>query len=249
MHKSLLLTTGLALAFAVSSVSAQELGKKREPLTGGAIVVHSAYRSSTITGMAVRNSSGENLGKIEDLVIDLNSGEVRYAALSFGGFLGVGDKLFAVPMRSLRLVVADKDRHFVLNVDKERLEKAPGFDKNSWPDFANPNWSVDVDKFYQADTTAKPAKIVKTSKTAKTADTDGMRHDGIVVNTKDNRLTMSDKDGENQHSHDIDGKAKIMLDGKPAQLKDLKSGYALTVTTDANAVVMAIDARSRRVER
>lgn len=244
MRKKLLLTTGLALALAVSSAWGQELGKKRAPLTGGAIVVHSAYRASTITGMAVRNSSDENLGKIEDLVIDLNSGEVRYAALSFGGFLGVGDKLFAVPMRSLRLVVADKDRHFVLNVDKKRLEKAPGFNKDAWPDFANPNWSVDVDKFYEADARDTKVKTIKT-----VAKTNGTRHDGIVVNIKDNRLTMTDKDGETPHSHDIDAKVAIMLDGKPAQLNDLKSGYAVTVTTGANAVVMAIDARSRRAER
>lgn len=232
MQRKLTCTLGLAVALAVSSAWAQEAAKKRDPApSGGAIVTNSAYRSSTITGMAVRNSEGDELGKIEDLVIDLNSGDVRYAALSFGGFLGIGDKLFAVPMRSLRLISADKDRHFVLNVDKERLEKAPGFNKDSWPDFANPNWSVDVDKFYEADSKASP------------------RHEGIVVNTKKNRLTMSDKSGKSPHSHDVSDEVKITLDGKPARLAELKPGHAVTVFTGTNAVVEAIEARSRKVER
>ena len=78
MQRKLTCTLGLALALAVSSAWAQQAAEQRDPVpSSGAIVTNSAYRSSTITGMAVRNSEGDELGKIEDLVIDLNSGETK----------------------------------------------------------------------------------------------------------------------------------------------------------------------------
>jgi sporulation protein YlmC with PRC-barrel domain len=83
----------------------------------------------------VVNADGQDLGKIEDIVIDLTTGEVGYAALSFGGFLGMGDKLFALPWKVLH-VEPDRDR-VVVSVSKELLEKAEGFNKNDWPDLAD----------------------------------------------------------------------------------------------------------------
>ena len=59
--------------------------------------------SSTLTGDSVRNPEGEDLGDIKDLMIDTASGNVEYAVLSFGGFLGLGDKLFALPWPALKL--------------------------------------------------------------------------------------------------------------------------------------------------
>ena len=94
--------------------------------TAGAIEMPTTFRSSKLVGMEVRNPEGEDLGKIEDLVIDLHSGQVRYAALSFGGFLGVGDKLFAVPMKSMTFVPSDDDSHFVLDVEQATAGERPG---------------------------------------------------------------------------------------------------------------------------
>lgn len=91
--------------------------------------------SSSICGDKVRNTKGEHLGAIKDLMIDLQTGAVEYAVLSFGGVLGLGDKLFAVPWGAMALDTAEK--LFVLDVDKEYLEKAPGFEKDAWPDFAS----------------------------------------------------------------------------------------------------------------
>lgn len=67
----------------------------------------------------------------KDLVLDPRTGRVAYAVLDFGGFLGIGNKLFAVPLESMTLDT--KAHRFVLDVDKERLENAPGFDKSDWP--------------------------------------------------------------------------------------------------------------------
>lgn len=102
--------------------------------------------ASSINGNSVRNGSGEDLGKIEDLMINTQSGSVEYAVLSFGGILGIGDKLFAVPMQALA-VDADEEE-FVLHESKERLEDAPGFDKDNWPDTADDKWQQQVRAYY-----------------------------------------------------------------------------------------------------
>ncbi len=102
--------------------------------------------ASSLIGDDVRNSDGEDLGHIEDIMLDLQTGRVAYAVLSFGGFLGMGDKLFAVPWHSLKLV--EEEKAFVLEVDKDTLRNAPGFDKNNWPDMADPGWGTQIYNFY-----------------------------------------------------------------------------------------------------
>jgi len=106
----------------------------------------STLSATTLIGDKVVNRQGENLGKIEDLMIDPEQGRVGYAVLSFGGFMGMGDKLFAVPMQALKLSRADK--WFVLDVDKERLKNAPGFDKNNWPDISDRSFGTTVYSYY-----------------------------------------------------------------------------------------------------
>jgi len=107
-------------------------------------------RSSAMTGMAVRSPADKDLGKVEDLVIDMHSGSIRYVAISFGGLLGVGDKLFAVPFRALHVQhePGSKSPHFVMNVDKPTLENAKGFDKKNWPDFADPKFAQENDRHF-----------------------------------------------------------------------------------------------------
>jgi len=104
--------------------------------------------ATTIVGDKVLNTAGEQLGTIKELMIDLNDGLIAYAVLSFGGFLGMGDKLFAIPWEALTI---DTENHaFILDVDKEVLENAPGFDKGHWPDNAKyeANWLLGVYEYY-----------------------------------------------------------------------------------------------------
>lgn len=106
-------------------------------------------RASKIIGTDVKNSQGQNLGKVKELVLDPETGQVVYAVVSFGGVLGVGDKLFAVPWRVLSWT-RDKE-YYILNVDKDTLKKAPGFDKKHWPDSAA-KWQQqreELDQFYR----------------------------------------------------------------------------------------------------
>lgn len=103
--------------------------------------------ASTLIGNPVRNRAGEDLGKIEEIMLDTQHNRISYAVLSFGGFLGIGDKLFAVPWEALEV---DGDDHCcVLDVAKERLENAPGFDKDNWPTFSDPTWRTEVHGYYE----------------------------------------------------------------------------------------------------
>lgn len=102
--------------------------------------------ASTLMGDDVKNAQGENLGDIKDVMIDTDSGKVAYYVLSFGGFMGMGDKLFAIPPQATR--VDTEKKCLVLNVDKDRLENAPGFDKDSWPDMADPAFRDRIYGYY-----------------------------------------------------------------------------------------------------
>jgi sporulation protein YlmC with PRC-barrel domain len=102
--------------------------------------------ASTLTGDKVTNLDGDKLGHLEEIVIDLHSGRVDYAVLSSGGFLGLGDKLFAIPWD---LITVDSEREeIVLDISKETLENAPGFDKDNWPDVHDRDWVDDVYRYY-----------------------------------------------------------------------------------------------------
>jgi sporulation protein YlmC with PRC-barrel domain len=103
--------------------------------------------ASTLKDEKVVNPAGDDLGNIEDYMIDLDNGRIAYCVLSFGGFLGMGDKLFAVPWSALTLDTVNK--RFILNIDRERLKDAPGFDKDNWPDMTNADWGTRVYSFYR----------------------------------------------------------------------------------------------------
>jgi hypothetical protein len=102
-------------------------------------------KSSDVVGVSVINPAKENLGKIEEIVLDKLSGQVRYVVLSFGGFLGMGDKYFPFPWKSF--AYNDAENSFVLNVSKEKLKIENGFDKDHWPDMSR--WSETVDTYYR----------------------------------------------------------------------------------------------------
>jgi sporulation protein YlmC with PRC-barrel domain len=88
--------------------------------------------ASSLIGNKVHNPEGENLGEIKDVMVNISNGRIEYMIIEFGGFLGIGEKFFAVPFYVLSL---DTDRHaFILNQKREVLENAPGFDKDHWPE-------------------------------------------------------------------------------------------------------------------
>lgn len=103
--------------------------------------------ASSLSSDRVINKAGEDLGKVRDLMIDIVHGRVGYVVLSFGGVLGIGDKLFAIPWDK---IAVDEDREaLVLDVTKNVLEQAPGFDKDNWPDMADPDWGSQIHAYYE----------------------------------------------------------------------------------------------------
>jgi len=103
--------------------------------------------ASKIIGESVINRGNEDLGKIHELVIDAKDGRIAYAVLSFGGFMGMGDKLFAMPWKAFDF--SEDKNTLVLSVDKAKLKAAPGFDPNSkWPDFADRTWGNTIYSYY-----------------------------------------------------------------------------------------------------
>jgi sporulation protein YlmC with PRC-barrel domain len=102
--------------------------------------------ADTLLGEDVVNNEEDDLGDIKEIMIDMRTGQVAYAVLSFGGLLGIGEKLFAVPWQALQLDTVNK--RFVLDVDKERLESAPGFDADAWPDMSDATWANQINTFY-----------------------------------------------------------------------------------------------------
>jgi sporulation protein YlmC with PRC-barrel domain len=112
-------------------------------------------RGKDLMGLNVYGENDEKLGDIKDLVIDPKEGKIRYAVLTFGGFLGMGDKFFAVPWSDIQFISKGttstgtvKEDYCTLSISKDELKNAPGFDKNNWPNFADQNWSSNVDKYY-----------------------------------------------------------------------------------------------------
>ncbi|GAB2877174.1 hypothetical protein GCM10027046_01250 [Uliginosibacterium flavum] len=102
--------------------------------------------ASSLSSDDVYNPKDEKLGSIKELMLDIESGKIRYAVLSFGGFLSLGEKLFAVPWSAL--TVDTENKRIVMDTDEEHLKNAPGFDSDNWPNMADSTWEKSVHAYY-----------------------------------------------------------------------------------------------------
>lgn len=103
-------------------------------------------RVDDVQGMDIYNLKGEEIGVVESVTIDTDKGDIAYVVISHGGFLGMGEKMFAVPWKEFRMT-NDRDA-LVLNVSEKTLENAPGFDEDNWPNMGDPNWRNRIDSYY-----------------------------------------------------------------------------------------------------
>jgi sporulation protein YlmC with PRC-barrel domain len=140
--------------FAVSAALAQDAVPKandKTPATGEArVAIAHMFRAHDLIGLNVRNKANENIGSVNDLVVDMKSGEVRYVAVSHGGVAGVGGKLFAVPWDAMTFQMGEPNkadsRFFVFDVTKEQLDNAKGFDTSHWPNVGDAQWAKTAGK-------------------------------------------------------------------------------------------------------
>jgi sporulation protein YlmC with PRC-barrel domain len=102
--------------------------------------------TGSLTSNKVVSPAGDALGDVKDIMLDMQSGRVSYVVLSFGGFLSIGEKLFAVPWDALKLDTVNKT--FAMDIAKDRLETAPGFEKDAWPNMADATWARDIHAYY-----------------------------------------------------------------------------------------------------
>lgn len=102
--------------------------------------------ASSIIGDTVENLRGEKLGSIDNLMVNVNTGMVEYVVVELSAFLGIGGKLFAIPFQELKL--QPEKRAFILDRDRDFLEKLPGFDKKHWPD-TNNHYYDDVNLYWR----------------------------------------------------------------------------------------------------
>lgn len=102
--------------------------------------------TSDVIGKNVIGLDQEKLGKIREIVLDKASGVVRYAVLTFGGFMGVGSEFYAIPWETLAYCV--EEDAFKVNFNKEEIKQAPGFNQDSWPDFADQTLGKSTSDFY-----------------------------------------------------------------------------------------------------
>ena len=102
--------------------------------------------ADSLAGDPVKNLDGDKVADVKNIMIDLTTGQVAYVVLSYGGFLGVGDKYFAVPWAAVR--VDQDDKALVIDLDEDVMSNAPGFDKDDWPDFSSHDWNQHVHAHY-----------------------------------------------------------------------------------------------------
>jgi sporulation protein YlmC with PRC-barrel domain len=103
-------------------------------------------RSSTLFSYRIKSPQGEDLGKIEEVMIDMEIKRIAYAVLSFGGFWGLGDKWVPVPWDAL--VFKADEKVLILNIEKEKLQKAPNFERATLPELANRQWGAVIHTYY-----------------------------------------------------------------------------------------------------
>ena len=175
-----------------------------------------------MTGMPVKNRHSQAIGHVDDMLVDVHDGQVRYVIMTFGGHLGLGNKLFPIPWHQLTLKYDEKETFFVADVSRQFLVKAPGFHREDWPDMTS-DWVSAVESLFPT-------------------------HAGIVVGVTSDHLTMSSLDGSAQHSHVVTTDAEVTRDGQIVRLSDLKKGDHVKVTTAEQAgirVVTKVEATSQ----
>lgn len=122
---------------------ARIVGKGNEDVSGPGPDVMAA---STLDGDKILSTDGEEVGKVKEIMLDVQAGRIAYVVMSCGGFLGIGDKLLAIPWNALTLDTTRKC--FLVALSAERIKNAPGFDKQHWPSMADATWATSVHQYY-----------------------------------------------------------------------------------------------------
>jgi sporulation protein YlmC with PRC-barrel domain len=206
-------------------------------------------KASSFIGMKVENLQNQDLGKVEDLVFDPDTGKISYAVISVGGFLGMNEKYIAVPLHAL--TPAPGEDHLMLDADKQRLERAPGFAKNKWPDLDTPAWSAATG--FSGGTTGtagtsepnpnavgQPGKSGQEQGTA-SGQSDQKHYEGKVTQLDQAARTIKVQGDNGEKTFAVDNNAQIRAgNDNDAKINDLKVGSNVTIDyADKNGAPVA----------
>jgi sporulation protein YlmC with PRC-barrel domain len=149
MAMSTMLVTAPCFATTTTKTTADADKSQVGTMKGGYSVL-----GSKLIGMEVENQQGENLGEVKDIIIDSN-GKVRYTAVSYGGVMGMGEKMYAVPLEAFTFK-RERDMFYddvklILNISQEQLKDQKGFDQNNWPNLDDDIYQRDLDTRYNVD--------------------------------------------------------------------------------------------------
>jgi len=144
------------LALATTNLTAQDPASGDQPQSGqpgqyakgtqSAQSLTANLKASTIIGLSVRNDSGDRLGKVKDLIVNLHSRAVPCAVIEYGGALGIGETCVAVPLTDLKW--SSTSREFILSATKDQFDAASSAPTGGWMAFADQDWVKGVNRFY-----------------------------------------------------------------------------------------------------
>jgi hypothetical protein len=183
-------------------------------------------KASSFIGMTVKNLQNDTLGKVDDLAFNPDSGQIAYAVLSVGGFLGLNEKYIAVPLNAL--TPAPGEDKLFLDADKQRLQNAPGFAKNNWPDLDAPAWSAAAG--FARGAVGRPGRSGQEQGSA-SGKSDQTHFSGTIsaLDTANHKLTVKNEAGSEKHFA-LDPNVQVSTSNeKNAKLEDLKVGSEVSV--------------------
>jgi hypothetical protein len=109
------------------------------------------------------SSDNEEVGKITEIMLDVERSQIAYAVMSSGGLLGIGNKLMALPWNALTLDTTRKC--FVLNATSDRIRYAPGFDKGEWPAMADIEFARTLHDYYGTRAYCESVRVTQSGET------------------------------------------------------------------------------------
>src|SRR4051812_39926244 len=212
--------------------------------------VKAVNRAHSLIGMQIRNRNNEDLGEIKDLVIDFQSGKIAYAAIATGGFLGVKEKLIAVPLSALT-PSEHSENYLILDATRGEITDAPGIAQTNWPDYRNPNY--DASPFFRPKSGRGAAATSESGKAKLYTDADRDKNAKVELNAnRDNRShtaigRIKSVNSNNVIIENAGREETYSINGKSIRSSDYKNGDRVTVKyhTDTNGK-MVIDDLTRQ---
>jgi sporulation protein YlmC with PRC-barrel domain len=223
--------------FFVGVAVGQEADKVKAEGGKAQVAITHHFKSGDLIGLGVRNKAGETLGRVDDLVVDLKSGDVRYIALASGGVAGIGATMHAVPWNAMSFHMGQPNdvdaRYFVFDVTKDQLDKAKGFDTSHWPNVADAHWAATVGKDAQR---KEPADKVASDKAASdkvASDKAASERPNVAYETVFRASKIDGMDVRNHANEDLGAISEVMIDVTKGMVKYLVLSHG-TVLTGGN---------------